>query len=152
MKFPRRNGGSVAVFQATKGVRCACEQSRGSAIENVFCAIMSLREATVFVAPWQSPERVLLVYDNLSQWPYLNWLYKVVPCPFTLWNTPTAPLPRPPAPHGQGHISGTGGRWWFCCDSIMLLEYVQRNMPGGKWDLAMQDEIRLRRMKSHCVR
>ena len=30
VKFPRRNGGNVAVFQATKGVRCACEQSRGS--------------------------------------------------------------------------------------------------------------------------
>ena len=27
VKFPRRNGGNVADFQATKGVRCACEQS-----------------------------------------------------------------------------------------------------------------------------
>ena len=25
---------------------------------NAFCFTMSLREATVFVAPWQSPERV----------------------------------------------------------------------------------------------
>ena len=32
VKFPRRNGGNVADFQATKGVRCACEQSRGSAL------------------------------------------------------------------------------------------------------------------------
>jgi len=31
---------------------------------------------------------------------------------------------------------------------MMLLEYVQRNMLGGKWNLATQGEIRLRRMKS----
>ncbi len=30
---------------------------RGSAIVNALYTIMSLREATVFVAPWQSPER-----------------------------------------------------------------------------------------------
>ncbi len=29
------------------------------------CTNMSLREATVFVAPWQSPERVPFVYDYL---------------------------------------------------------------------------------------
>ncbi len=34
VKFPRRNGG-VADFPATKGVRCACEQSRGSHLVNI---------------------------------------------------------------------------------------------------------------------
>ena len=32
---------------------------RGSAIVNDLYTIMSLREATVFVEPWQSPEREL---------------------------------------------------------------------------------------------
>ena len=71
VKFPRRNGGNVADFQATKGVRCACEQSRGSALVS----------------------KVLR---------YCEWWYRTAFNVSTLGDTPTAPLPRPPSPHGQG--------------------------------------------------
>ena len=72
VKFPRRNGG-VADFQATKGVRCACEQSRGSALVS----------------------KVLR---------YCEWWYRTAFNVSTLGDTPTAPLPRPPTPHGQRHV------------------------------------------------
>ena len=54
--------------------------------------------------PWQSPERVPFVCNYLLLW--LNYRLRIYSrlqrhC---LCNTPTAPLPRPPAPHGQGNV------------------------------------------------
>ena len=122
MKFPRWNGGNVADFQATKGVRCAWRNPRGSAHTKSLSNYVIARHAFV---PWQSPERVPFVCNYLLLW--LNYRLRIYSrfqrhC---LCNTPTAPLPRPP-PRAR------------------TKKYAQRNCLAA-------NEIVLRKMKSRCV-
>ena len=108
VKFPRRNGESVAVFQATKGVRCACEQSRGSAIvKRPLCNYVIARSDSICRAV-AIPRKGTARLKSLVATTVLQSISIVCAYSSALWgNTPTAPLPRPPTPHRQGRFSGS---------------------------------------------
>ncbi len=60
VKFPRRNGGNVAVFPATKGVRCACEQFRGSAHIKLLSNYVIVRKRSDVAIPRKGSFRLRL--------------------------------------------------------------------------------------------
>ena len=60
--------------------------------------------------PRKGSARQRLFTTNTTVW--LSW-YNAVPNPSIWGDTPTAPLPRPPTPHGQWHVVG-------CMDKIRL--------------------------------
>ena len=88
-------------------------------------------EATVLVAPWQSPERVPLVFYYL--WQTIIFavilLHSVVLVCHCWCKSPTAPLPRPPAPHGQGHTLLLCGGGIYTNISVLNAESVYRRKP-----------------------
>ena len=66
-----RGGGSVAVFQATKGVRCACEQSRGSALVKPLSNFVILSE--VEGSPGRVPYKRLSCKQRYSRQSLRHW-------------------------------------------------------------------------------
>ena len=120
VKFPRRNGESVAVFQATKGVRCACEQSRGSAIvKRPLCNYVIARSDSICRAV-AIPRKGTARLKSLVATTVLQSISIVCAYSSALWgNTPTAPLPRPPTPHGQRNV--------VCCKKQKNEQFIKQS-------------------------
>ena len=119
-KFPRRNGGNVADFQATKGVRCACEQSRGSAIvKRPLCNYVIARSDCICRAV-AIPRKGSARLKSLVATTVLQSISIVCAYSSALWgNTPTAPLPRPPTPHGQRNV--------VCCKKQKNEQFIKQS-------------------------